>query len=89
MAAWLRLFCPRFAAAFLACPESALWLAVLRGSRFSAPSTARERVAEGLRREFAAFVSSAAFLRVAADPFGGASFTPARRAFDSPMAMAC
>jgi hypothetical protein len=62
----------------ISCHRIALHLAGLEGARFfPAPPACR---------------SCCAFLRVAADavPFpGGASLTPARRAFESPMAMAC
>src|SRR5262249_17883474 len=50
-----------------------------RPSRFRAPLVARDRVAEGLR--LVAFV-------VWPLGFGGSS-TPARRAFDNPIAIAC
>jgi hypothetical protein len=88
----LRAFFPRFAAAFFAWLESAWWLAVDRGLRLSAFEVARERRADTLLpRFFDASVSSAAFFRVVGDaePFGAGSFTPARRAFESPIAIAC
>src|SRR5437868_5231879 len=56
---------------------------------------ARERVRETglLRFELRPFAESrAAFFRVSADTVplrGGGNFTPARRAFESPIAMAC
>jgi len=59
-----------------------------RPSRFSAPFTARERFAEGrlfrleLRWDLSFFADAL--------PFGaGGNFTPAFRAFESPMAIAC
>jgi hypothetical protein len=56
----------------------------------SAFLTARERVRDGLRRDPAFRESRAACFFVLADPrFGGGSFTPARRALDNPMAIAC
>src|SRR5438105_4974767 len=65
--------------------EAAAW-----PSRLSALRTARERFVEVFlpRRRRAAF----ALLRVCADAcpaFGARRFTPVRRAFDNPMAMAC
>jgi len=66
--------------------------AARRGSRLSAFRTARERVRDGLRRGalFPFRESRAACFFVLADPFfGGGSLTPARRALDNPMAMAC
>ena len=64
--------------------------AARRGSRFSAFRTARDRVGDGLRRDLAFRESRAACFFVLADPrFGGGSFTPARRALDNPMAIAC
>ena len=80
-------------AAVRACRARASWLAARCGSRRSVRSMARERVLEGLRvpRRPAA-ESRRALRRVRADVvpfFGGGSFTPARRALDSPMAIAC
>jgi hypothetical protein len=83
----------RFFAAARACRDKARCEAAERGCRFNARFTARERLAEGfafrprpfLRSRFACF-------RVRADAlpfFGGGSFTPARRAFDRPIAIAC
>ena len=77
-------------AAVFAWLESAPFDAPLRPSRFSAFDDARDRRADGLpvfrpRRD-----SCAAFFFVAAEPvFGLPVFTPARRAFESPMAIAC
>jgi hypothetical protein len=59
-------------------------------SRFNALVTARERFGEGFRGFFPRSKSSCALCRVSASPvLGGDNFTPARRAFDRPMAMAC
>jgi hypothetical protein len=62
-------------------------------SRFRAFVVARDRLAEiFLPGDFTLRVSLAAFWRVAAEvvpSLGGGNFTPARRAFDRPMAMAC
>jgi hypothetical protein len=79
-------------AACFAWRDNTLREADLRLSRFSAPLTARERRREGFRRRalrpFAR--SRLAWRLVRALPrFGGRSFTPARRALDKPMAMAC
>ena len=81
-------------AAERACRESALRDAAERRSRLSAPLVARERAREGFlrppRRPLAR--SRFACLRVRAEVlprFGGGNFTPARRAFDKPMAIAC
>src|SRR5439155_27038594 len=75
-------------AADRACRARARWEAPLRPSLFSARVIARERLLEGRRvvRSLLPF----AVLRAEAVPFGGGgSFTPARRAFDRPIAMAC
>jgi len=84
----------RRCAARCAWRESAVFEADSRGSRCKARVVAMERLRETFPRvpprPFA--VSCAAFRRVFSDaaPFlGGGSFTPARRAFDNPMAMAC
>jgi hypothetical protein len=60
-------------------------------SLFSAPLTARERRGEGRFRRFAARLACAAlrFVDDLALAGGAGSFTPARRAFDSPIAIAC
>ena len=68
--------------------------AALLPSRFSAFPVARDRFAEGRFAVLRRPASRAAFalLRVFSDalPFaGGGSFTPARRAFDRPIAIAC
>jgi hypothetical protein len=83
----LRLAALRRLAAPRACRESERWDAALRGSRFSAFSAARDRFADGFL--FAdGFPFAVLFLRDDDLPRGG-SFTPARRASDNPMAMAC
>ena len=86
----LRALLLRFAALFFACLEIACELAADLGSRFSAAETARERFPEILRFGFAAAAESClAFFRKEGDPLGGLNFTPARRAFERPMATAC
>jgi hypothetical protein len=77
----LRLLALRRLAALRACRESDLWDAALRCSRCNAFSAARDLFADGLRFELV-------FVREDDPPRGG-SFTPARRASDNPMAMAC
>jgi hypothetical protein len=64
---------------------------VLFGSRFSTRLIARERLADGLVWLRAARVAAAALRRVEALALrgGGGSFTPARRAFERPIAIAC
>src|SRR5262249_51486781 len=89
-AAALRARLPRCAALFDACLEIARWLAEDLGSRFNAPDVARERVRDVLRSAFRPAAESwAALLRTEDEPLGVPSFTPARRAFESPIAMAC
>jgi hypothetical protein len=61
-------------------------------SRRSAFEAARERVGEGEDRRFERLASRRALRRVSAEAepfFGGGSSTPARRAFERPIAMAC
>src|SRR5215471_3829141 len=87
-AAWLRARLPRLAAARFVWRAGAERPVVDRGSFFSAPSMARERVGEGLRFDRERRVSCAALLRVEALPRGG-NLMPARRALDSPIAIAC
>ncbi len=81
-------------AAERACRESVFFDAAERPSRFNARLVARERLREGFfrlpLRPLAR--SRLACLRVRAEAlprFGGGNFTPARRAFDKPMAIAC
>jgi len=75
-------------ALFRVCFESAVRLAADRPSRLSAPLTARDRLAEGLARAFVRRVLEPALL-LPADFRGFGTFTPARRAFDRPIATAC
>ena len=84
--------CRRLAAACLACFESARWDAAERGSRCKAASVARDLLADGFEPLCPFSKSRSAFFRVAGvvvPGFGGASLTPARRALESPMAIAC
>jgi hypothetical protein len=81
-------------AAVFACLDSDRVVVAELPSRLSALVIARARVVDGrLRVPFAArLVASFAALRVRGDavPFlGGGSFTPARRASDNPIAIAC
>jgi hypothetical protein len=76
------------------CWESALLDTTSPVSRLSARIVARARLGEGdvFTPDCAAEYSLSAFRRVSSETvpfFGGGSFTPARRALDSPMAMAC
>lgn len=66
-------------------------LAALCPSRRSAPSTARDRLRDVFRRrDFPLARSRFAFVRVRDELLLlGWSLTPERRAFDSPMAIAC
>jgi hypothetical protein len=84
----------RFRALVRACRDNARPDAAALPSLRNARRTAVERFLETLRfvprAPFAA--SRAACFRVVADAvpfFGGGSFTPARRAFDNPIAIAC
>jgi hypothetical protein len=82
----------RLLAAVRVCLDNALRDPAARPSRFSARVVARERFREGDLRLLlcARFVSREAFRRVASDPvLGGGSFTPARRALDKAIAIAC
>src|SRR5262245_12526958 len=83
----------RRAAADRACSESAFRETVCLLSCFNAREVARERVADVRRaRRCPARIAWRAFLLVAADACplrGGFSLTPARRALESPMAIAC
>ncbi len=82
----------RLAAAPLDCFDSAALDAGLLLSRFKALVAAAERFAEGLRSAGVFASSRLACFRVLslAFPFAGAfSLTPARRALDNPMAIAC
>lgn len=90
-AAAFRAAAGRRRAALLACRESAFVEAAARPSLFSAFLTARERRGDALRPLRAARLADFAlrFVPGEAEAGGGGSFTPARRAFESPMAMAC
>jgi hypothetical protein len=90
----LRLRELRLLALVRACRESALGEAAPRPSRFSAPRTARDRFEDlGRPRPERPRAESRAALRLVSrdvvPAFGGRSFTPARRALDSPIAIAC
>ena len=85
---------PRFCAAVCAWRDKLACEATESPSRCSAAEVALDRVLDGrplcALRPFC--VSRLACSRVCSEVlpfFGGASFTPARRAFDSPIAMAC
>ena len=84
----------RLRAAALACCESALFEAAALPSRLSALSVACERLRDlgaGLPL-FAFRVSRNALVLVSSETlprFGGGSFTPARRALERPIAIAC
>ena len=82
----------RLAAALRAWRDSASFDAALCPSRLSAREVARERFADVLvlLALFPLRISRAACFCVFFDvPFFAGSFTPARRAFDNPIAMAC
>jgi hypothetical protein len=85
----------RFAAAVRVCLAKARGEAALRPSRSRARVVARERFADGVLFAGAPWplaYAREALRRVFSDTvpfFGGGRSTPARRAFDSPMAMAC
>ena len=85
----------RWLAAERACFESELEEAAECPSRFSACEVARDRLADAFARAGAPCPRAkarAALLRVLSDvaPFaGGFRLTPARRAFDKPIAIAC
>jgi hypothetical protein len=86
----------RFLAAVFACRDSADLDAAFRGSRLSARVVARDRAADFFFAPVLAFLplarSRCADLRVDSEVlpfFGGFKATPARRALESPIAMAC
>jgi hypothetical protein len=83
----------RLRAALLACFAKAIWETLLFGSRFKARTVALLRFGDTfVDPDFAFSKPRLAFARVAADarPLGGGgSLTPARRAFESPIAIAC
>jgi len=76
----------------LAWRASAFREAADRPSRFSASEIARDRFADTARRRWRPARDAAAALRRVVDlalAGGAPSSTPARRAFDNPMAIAC
>ena len=73
----------RAAAALLACFDSDRFDAAACPSRFNARVLAADRLADVF------FAPLLVPFAEAVPAFGGASFTPARRAFDSPIAIAC
>src|SRR5207302_9380800 len=82
----------RRAAAVSACLDSACRDAASRDSRRSAPAIARERRPEGGLCLRPRAMSCSALRWTSAEtlpPAGGGSFTPARRAFERPIAIAC
>ena len=86
-----RALAERFRAARLACVASAWCEAADRPSFFSARNVARERLADGFAEDPRP-TSRLACLRargLTSAPLGAASFTPARLAFERPMAIAC
>ena len=94
LAAALRAALPLLRADCRACLDKAACDAAEWPSRFNAALTARERLADVffLVREWPLATSRFAFSRVASEVlpfFGGGRSTPARRAFDKPMAIAC
>lgn len=91
-AAALRELVLLFFAARCACRDRAVGDAALEPSLFRARLVARERRGEGEDPESPLFESCIAFLRVVEDAvpfFGVGRFTPARRALDRPIAIAC
>lgn len=89
---WRLAVAPLLRAELRACRAKALRLADFLDSRFSAAETARDRRLAGFWWEPAFWRSRLACLRVLAEArpfFGGRSFTPARLAFESPIAIAC
>jgi hypothetical protein len=87
----LRTAADRRRAALFACLDSALRDAAPRPSRLRALRVARDRRADGRERFRPARVADAALRLVDSLAFegGAGSETPARRAFDNPMATAC
>jgi hypothetical protein len=71
--------------------DKASFDAVRRGSRFSASRVARDRLGEGRVWRWPARRADVALclVRSLAVDGGEGSFTPARRAFDKPIAIAC
>jgi hypothetical protein len=82
----------RLRAAVRVCRDNASGEAAAALSRWRAFNVACDRLAEGFFPESAFSRSRCALRRVASEvlpSFGGANFTPARRALERPMAMAC
>jgi hypothetical protein len=82
----------RLRADFFACLDKAFLDAASRPSRFNALDAARDLFAETFLEFFAFFKSRFACFRVLSLVFplsGGGNFTPARRALDRPIAIAC
>ena len=82
----------RLRAAVRACRDNASGEAAAPLSRWRAFNVAFDRLAVGFFPESAFSRSRCALCRVASEVspgFGGANFTPARRALESPMAIAC
>jgi hypothetical protein len=91
-AAALRDPAPRMRAAVRACLDSARVDAAARPSRRSAVRVARARLTDGFLRDRERLSECAALRLVLSEviPFsGGGSSTPARRALESPIAIAC
>jgi len=89
---WRRAVAPLFRAEARACRANAPRLADTLDSRFSAAEAARDRRLAGLWWEPPFWRSRLACLRVLAEArpfFGACSFTAARLAFESPIAIAC
>jgi hypothetical protein len=83
---------PRRRAEDRACRDNADREAALRPSRRSAVRTARARLADGFLPDRLRLSACLALRRVLSDAcpsFGGPSFTPARRALERPIAIAC
>src|SRR5262249_47573493 len=82
----------RFRRALRTCRDNAVRDAALCPSRFSARSLARDLAGDALCPDFARERSRCACFRARALAwpfFGGLSFTPARRALERPIAIAC
>lgn len=78
----------RFFAAVRACFDNAFFDATLRGSRFNAFNVARDRFRDGFLPALRVSLLACSF--TSSDAFSGTgNFTPARRAFDKPIAIAC
>jgi len=91
LAALRRFAAPRLRALVRACRESDAFDAALVPSRLRAFVVARDLFGEGACRELAASESCLVLVRTAFEvlPLGGCKGTPARRALERPIAMAC